>query len=137
MNLNSSGCIFVTHLFAVKFVQLFKKNNSSFNLKTIRHAKLLQTRAVVVSQLVKRSLTTPEVCSSNPVIDKLLYTTFVYCQLYWKDENKEKVAIFKKKNFYKRGSISLRHFPHAYYGQDFMPNLTRRTSSITFMSEIK
>ena len=34
--------------------------------------------AVVVTQLVKRSLPTPEVSSSNPVIGKILYRTFVY-----------------------------------------------------------
>ena len=38
-------------------------------------------------------------CFSNPVIGKLSYRTFVKCQLYWKDENKEKEAgngAFKK-----------------------------------------
>ena len=44
--------------------------------------------AVVVAQLVNLSLPTPEVRSSKPVIGKFLYGTFVYCQLYWKDENK-------------------------------------------------
>ena len=48
--------------------------------------------AGVVTQLVERLLPTPEVRGSNPVIGKLLYETFVYCQLYWKDENKEKEA---------------------------------------------
>ena len=38
------------------------------------------------------SAPTPEVHGSNPVISKLLYGTFVYCQLYWKDENKQKEA---------------------------------------------
>ena len=46
---------------------------------------------VVVAQLVERSLSIPEVRGSNPVIGKI-YWTFVYCQLYWKDENKEKEA---------------------------------------------
>ena len=36
-------------------------------------------RAVIVAQLVEQSLPTPEVCSSNAVIDKLLHRTFVYC----------------------------------------------------------
>ena len=31
--------------------------------------------AVVVAQLVQRSLPTPDVCHSNPVISKLLYVT--------------------------------------------------------------
>ena len=44
---------------------------------------------VVVAQLVERSLPIPKVCGSNPVIGKI-YWTFIYCQLYWKDENKEK-----------------------------------------------
>ena len=47
---------------------------------------------MAVAQLVERLLLTPEVRGSNPVIGKLLYGTFVYCQLYWKDENKEKEA---------------------------------------------
>ena len=38
-------------------------------------------RAMVVAQLVKRSLPTPEVRSSNPVIGKLLHWTFI-CLLY-------------------------------------------------------
>ena len=42
-----------------------------------------------VAQLVERSLPMPEVRGSTPVIGKI-YWTFVYCQLYWKDENKEK-----------------------------------------------
>ena len=46
---------------------------------------------VVVAQLVERSLPIPEVRGSNPVIGKI-YWIFVYCQLYWKDENKEKEA---------------------------------------------
>ena len=37
-------------------------------------------------------LRTPEVWGSNPVIGKHFKWTFVYCQLYWIDENKEKVA---------------------------------------------
>ena len=52
---------------------------------------------MVVAQLVE--LTTPEVRRSNPVIGKKIVVN-VYCQLYWKDENKEKEAVncpfFKK-----------------------------------------
>ena len=48
--------------------------------------------AVVVTQLVERSLPTPEVRGSNPIIGKLLCGTFVYSQLYWKDGNKQKEA---------------------------------------------
>ena len=64
------------------------------------YSKKNSTRVVAVAQLVERSLPTPEVGSSNPVISKLLCGTFVCCQLYWKDENKEKEAgngpFFKK-----------------------------------------
>ena len=54
----------------------------------------MQSRAVVVAQLVERSLPTQEVCGSYPVIGRLLCTTFVYYQLDLKDENKEKEAHF-------------------------------------------
>ena len=55
---------------------------------------------MVVAQLVERSLLIPEVCGSNPVIGKNLYTYSehlftVNCEL--KDENKEKEAHFFKK----------------------------------------
>ena len=50
--------------------------------------KNLSVLAVVVAQLVERSQSIPEVRGSNPVIGKHLYWTF-YCQLHWKDENKE------------------------------------------------
>ena len=57
--------------------------------------------AVVVAQLVERSLLKPKGRGSNPVIGKI-YWAFVFCQLYWKDENKEKEAgtcpFLKKKN---------------------------------------
>ena len=43
---------------------------------------------VVVDQLVERSFPIPEVRGSNSAIGKLLYRT-LYCQLYWKDENKD------------------------------------------------
>ena len=46
---------------------------------------------MVVSQLVEQSLLTLDARGLNLVINKLLYGTFAYCQLYIKDENKEKV----------------------------------------------
>ena len=59
-------------------------------------------RAVVVAQLVERSLPIPEVHGSNSVIGKNLFILNI-CLLstvYWKDENKEKEAgdgpFFKK-----------------------------------------
>ena len=48
-------------------------------------------RVVVVAQLAKRSLPTPEVHGSNPVIGEVLLS-IVNGQLYGKDENKEKEA---------------------------------------------
>ena len=56
-----------------------------------------------VAQLVERSLPTPEVRGSNPVIGKYLFILNIclLSTLYWKDENKEKEAgnrpFFKKK----------------------------------------
>ena len=46
---------------------------------------------MVGAQLVERLLPIPEVRGSNPVIGKIVLN-IVYCQLYWKDENKEKEA---------------------------------------------
>ena len=47
--------------------------------------------AVVVAQLVKRSLPTPEVRGSNPVIGKKFYRTFVYrLSIVLKDEKRKK-----------------------------------------------
>ena len=56
--------------------------------------KVLFVEAVVVAQLVERLLPIPEVRGSNPVIGNNLYIEhlFIYCQLCWKDENKEKEA---------------------------------------------
>ena len=51
--------------------------------------KLWYNCTVVVAQLVEWLLPIPEVRFSNPVIGKI-YWIFVYCQLYWKDENKKK-----------------------------------------------
>ena len=79
-----------------------KYNNMSYNLAL--NSTLLyfykyfllwtQTKlfvwAVVVAQLVEWFPPIPEIHSSNPVIVKNLYWTFVYCRLNWKDENKEK-----------------------------------------------
>ena len=58
--------------------------------------------AVVVAQLVEQLLPKPEVRGSNPVMGKM-YWTFIYCQLYLKDENKEKRGRdwpIIKKNFF-------------------------------------
>ena len=69
--------------------------DSSRNLSPPRNPnneiKKLYIRGVVVAQLVEWLLPTPEVGGSNPVNWKFLYRhLFVYCQLYWKDEIKEK-----------------------------------------------
>ena len=44
-----------------------------------------------MAQLEERQLPTSEIRGSNPVIGKFLFN--VYCQLYWKDENKEKKTV--------------------------------------------
>ena len=46
--------------------------------------------AVVVAQLVERSLPIPEVRGSNPVIGKNLLNICLLSTVFWKDENKEK-----------------------------------------------
>ena len=54
-----------------------------------------QSRAVVVAQLVERSLPILDVCGSNPVIRKIYLFLLNICLLstvYWKDKNKEKEA---------------------------------------------
>ena len=66
---------------------------------------------MVVAQLVERMLATPEVYGSNPVISKH-FTLTSYCQLYRKDENREKVAViwpnldFTRTKKYKIGECS-------------------------------
>ena len=65
--------------------------------------------AVVVTQLVERSLPIPEVCSSNPVIGKNLYWTF-YCQLYWKYKKEAGNGPFLKLFHFNIGSIHLNFF---------------------------
>ena len=42
-----------------------------------------------MAQLVEQLLLTPEIRGSNPVIGKFFYY-WLYLNLYWKDENKEK-----------------------------------------------
>ena len=68
--------------------QLLLSQSKSLLIKDI-NKEWFHSGAVVVAQLVERSLLIPEVRGSNPVIGKI-YWTFVYCQLYWKDKNKEK-----------------------------------------------
>ena len=71
--------------------------SSEISVQTWNTTKTFQTeknkmwlRAVVVSQLVGQSLPIPEVRGSNPFIGK--FTSNIYCQLNWKDGNKEKEA---------------------------------------------
>ena len=54
-------------------------------------SKYVDSGAVVVTQLVERLLPIPEVRGLIPVIGKNLHWT-LNCQLYLKDENKEKEA---------------------------------------------
>ena len=56
---------------------------------------------MVVAQLVERSLPTPEIRASNPVIGNYILLSTVL-NLYWKDKNKEKEVEVEKgqlKNF--------------------------------------
>ena len=80
------------------FLKKNKEDQTSFEIKKV------WVRSLVVAQLVDHLLLIPEVRGSNPVIGKNLYWTFVYCQLYWKDENKEEkmpgMAHFLKKYEY-------------------------------------
>ena len=46
--------------------------------------------AVIVAQLVERSLTTPEVRGLNPIIGKFLCRAFVYCELYCIEKTKKR-----------------------------------------------
>ena len=48
--------------------------------------------AVVVAQLVERSLPTPEICGLNPGIGKFFINQIIYQVYHRKDENKEKEA---------------------------------------------
>ena len=54
-----------------------------------------------MAQLVEQSLSTSKVHGSNPVIGKLLYRTFVYCQLCWKDEKEAENGTFTKTSVWK------------------------------------
>ena len=50
----------------------------------------MTNRAVVVARLAEWLLPFPEVRGLNLVIGKFLLRTFIYCQLYWKDQIKLK-----------------------------------------------
>ena len=63
--------------------------NGHFHCENI---PLKMQRAVVVAQLVERSLPMPEVRGSNPVIGKNILNIYLLSTVYWKDENKEKEA---------------------------------------------
>ena len=55
----------------------------------------------VVAQLVDKSLSTSEVCSSNPDIG-IIFISYGYSQLYWKKEKKKspEMAHFRKKTHF-------------------------------------
>ena len=85
-------------------------------------------RAVVVAQLVERSLPIPEVRGSNPVIGKnlFIYWTFVFCQLCIENTKikKKRPGMAHLKNIYKgcmqaenEGSITVR-LTHCLTGLD-------------------
>ena len=71
--------------------------------------------AVVLAQLAEYLLPIPEVRNSNPVSGDFLYRTFIYCQLYWKEnvlKRKKSPGPLKKRwcttyyTFYSFGAIS-------------------------------
>ena len=68
-------------------------SNKVIDMKHGNYSKLNEYKELTFfgqCSCVEWSLSTPEVRGSNPVIGKLLYRTFLYCQLLRKDENKEK-----------------------------------------------
>ena len=80
------------------------------NLKNLL-TKTILLRAVAVAQLVEWSLPIPEVHSRIQSSAKFILNIF-YCQLHWKDKNKEKEAengpVFKK--YFNSGDLL--HFNH-------------------------
>ena len=94
---------------------------------------------MVVAQLVEWSLPIPEVRGSNPVIGKNLYWTF-YCQLYWKDENKEKEAgkgpFFKAKTLHQSFTAISQHnlrWVRKFYIEGFIPMFLGVNFSVTWL----
>ena len=66
---------------------LYQFNQDIFHLRYVQPSYFVFTSAVVVAQLVERSLPTPEIRGTNPIIGKVLSTN---CKLKWKVKNKEK-----------------------------------------------
>ena len=91
------------------------------NYQTNLLRSLLLQWAVVVAQLVERSLPIPDVRGSNPVISKNLFIhwTLVYCQLcIEKTKIKEKrpgMAHFLKKQKIKKGLFLVTYMPFLHY----------------------
>ena len=60
---------------------MFNKLEKLTKINIYKMAQMVKAKklswAAVVAQLVEQLLPTPEVCSSNPVIGKLLYQTFI------------------------------------------------------------
>ena len=73
--------------------------------------------AMVVAQLVKRSLPTSEIRGSNPVIGKILSTKlFTNCIIEKTKIKKKRPGIFKKTRWRKLGGASLRQRSLRYQG---------------------
>ena len=98
--------------------------------------------AVVVAQLVERSLPIPEVHSSNPVIRKNLFTywTFVYCQLCFEKKKIKKkrpgMAHLKNKQIL-IVLISLDHCTDSHKSSERWQNQMSSRRSVTFARKTK
>ena len=75
---------------AIKRLTVTLKYNKCIILASINVLQL--AGAVVVAQLVERSLPTPEIRGSNPDIGNISNVKFIFQLLSRKDENKEKEA---------------------------------------------
>ena len=74
-----------------KSIQFFPKQ-IKFSFPVAGVINSVPNRAVVVAQLEERLLPIPELHSFESSHQQNFYWTFIYCQLYWKDKNKEKEA---------------------------------------------
>ena len=79
--------------------------NLVFSVKIlIEKYKLIEKEAVVVAQLILRSLPTPEIQMVERVIDKL-YLPSTVLNLYFKDEKEARNGLLNKKNKKEAGVV--------------------------------
>ena len=93
-----------TFLINYKTAPIVLSNNANYDQELNRLLKICSSEgqsyatktlyiwAVVVAQLVELLLLTPEICSSNPVISKILFPINCIKKQFWKNEIKEKEA---------------------------------------------